>query len=58
MILESAQYIALMIVCFLLIILLFRILFYVRKQADEVRKLDERLKLMENINKKGISNDV
>ena len=58
MMLESVQYLGLMVVCLLMIILLMRILLYVRKQANEVRKLDERLKLMENIDKKGISNNV
>jgi len=52
MTLEVAQYIGLMVVCSLLIILLIKILFYIRQQADKVRNLDERLKLMENIDKK------
>lgn len=52
MTLESAQYVGLMAICLLLILLLIKILFYIRKQAEKVSKLDERLKLMENMETK------
>lgn len=48
---DLASILSLMLGCFLGIILLLKILFFVRKQNEKVATLERRIKLMEEVDK-------
>lgn len=49
---DAAYHIAFMAGCFILILLLLRILLYIHKQNDKIHQLEDRVKLIEQVEEK------
>jgi len=53
---EGTEQIGLIVVCFLMVILLIKLLIYVRRQGDRIKTIEAQLKLMDSIEKEAKNN--